>query len=132
MAPPVLELVMPPTSRRGRYDVTLDDALVYTGRQPLYDGARELLRRGYDPAALLTVRHAGKAQRCFVPRPINEHARWMVEETSCDGLRGVKWRSPEERTGAARQSGSASPDAQEGVAGREVPQTRRDAPEEVV
>ena len=88
MAPPVLELVMRPTSRRGRYDVTLDDARVYTGRQPLYDGARELLKRGYDPAALLTVRHAGKAQRCFVPRPINEHARWTVEETSWDGPRG--------------------------------------------
>jgi hypothetical protein len=132
MTASVFELVRQPTSKRGRYNVTLDDELVVTTALPLYDRARELLKRGYDPAALLTVRHAGKAQRCFVPRPINEHARWTVEETSWDGLRGVKWRSPEERTGAERQSGSASSDAQEGVAGSEVSQTGRDAPEEVV
>jgi hypothetical protein len=35
--------------------------LVYTGRQPLCDGARLLLSRGHDPATLMTVRRANRS-----------------------------------------------------------------------
>jgi hypothetical protein len=46
--------------------------LVVRSRQPLVDGARELLARGFDPAALLTMRHEGSTYDSFLPAPIGE------------------------------------------------------------
>ena len=43
-----------------RFDAYLNGELILTSRQPWYDAARELLRRGYPGDTLLTMRHAGK------------------------------------------------------------------------
>lgn len=72
---------------RGYFDACLDGILVCTSRQPLFDGARELLRRGHDPADTLTTRHEGKAFDNFVPAPIGELAK-----LTCDGEKFAPWR----------------------------------------
>jgi hypothetical protein len=74
--------------KAGRFDAYLDGQLICTSKQPLLDGARELLRRGHDPAALLTTRHDGKGYDNFVPALIGELAKWAVEENDA----GVKFR----------------------------------------
>ena len=47
-----------------RFDVRLNGQLILTSRQPWYDAARELLRRGYPGDTLLTVRHSPISFRC--------------------------------------------------------------------
>lgn len=72
-------LVLRPEGK-GRFAAYLDGALICTSKQPLLDGARELLRRGYDPATLLTSRHEGKAYDSFVPAPIGDLAKLTVRD----------------------------------------------------
>jgi hypothetical protein len=53
-------LILRPDGRAGRFGAYLDGESICVSHQPLLDGARELLRRGHDPASLLTTRHEGK------------------------------------------------------------------------
>jgi hypothetical protein len=76
MTPGMFFLLLRPHGLRGKFDAYLGDALICTSRQPLLDGARELLRGGHDPASLLTTRHEGKTYDNFVPTPIGELAKW--------------------------------------------------------
>ena len=46
-----------------RFTAVLDGEVIVTSRQPLLEGARVLLRRGYDPDTRLTIRHAGSDRR---------------------------------------------------------------------
>jgi hypothetical protein len=73
-----------------RLESTGEDVVANT-KQPLVDGARELLARGFDPATLLTMRHEGKAYDSFQPLPIGKWAGWTYEERDRDGLRCVRW-----------------------------------------
>ena len=59
----------------GRLEST-GEVIVTNTKQPLVGGARELLARGFDPAALLTMRHEGKAYDSFQPLPIGKWAGW--------------------------------------------------------
>ena len=63
-----------------RFDLYLDGELILTSRQPWHDGARELLRRGYPSAALLTMRHAGKDYDCFMPLEIGYLAQGSISD----------------------------------------------------
>jgi hypothetical protein len=73
-----------------KFDAYLDDELILTSRSPLYSGARELLKRGLSPDALLTIRHVGKAYDSFKPQPIGELAKWTVVEGR-NGLSRQAW-----------------------------------------
>jgi hypothetical protein len=89
-----LRLIASPDRKRpGTFSTYLEtgDALVASTRQPLVDGARELLARGFDPATLLTMRHEGKTYDSFQPMPIGKWAGWTYEERDRDGLRCVRW-----------------------------------------
>ncbi|WP_336492634.1 hypothetical protein [Methylobacterium nigriterrae] len=84
----IIELTVRPNPRGyGPYRVYPGQTLLCTVRQPFYDGARELLRRGYSPDAFLTMRHEGSAHRSFVPIPIGQAAKLTVVENDADGLR---------------------------------------------
>ena len=61
-----LRLIAHPHLERGgyhldRFDACLDGELITTSRQPLLDGARALLARGFDPDVMLTIRLASSA-----------------------------------------------------------------------
>ncbi len=74
-----------------KLDAYLDGHYIVTSREPLFDGARELLRRGYDPATLMTTRHDGKAFDNFEPLPLARLAGLTTREDS-NGPRIVKWK----------------------------------------
>ncbi len=74
-----------------KLDAYLDGHYIVTSREPLLDGARELLRRGYDPDTLLTTRHDGKAFDNFKPLPLGKVAELTTREDK-NGPRIVKWK----------------------------------------
>jgi hypothetical protein len=75
-------------------------------RQPLYDGARELLALGYSPRTVVRVRHAGGIAMRGV---VGELAKWTIEERDRGGLRKVLWKPH----GMAHSSRDGSPPAAE-------------------
>ena len=78
----------------GRFGACLESSrelIIRNSRQPLVDGARELLARGFDPATLLKMRHQGSLHDSFRPAPISEWARWTYKEGERDSLRRTLW-----------------------------------------
>lgn len=83
-----IEITITPSDRqRYQYDAYLGEDLLCTSRIPFFDGARVLLRLGYDPDLPLTMRHVGSAYPSFVPVPIGQAAKLTVRENDEDGLR---------------------------------------------
>jgi hypothetical protein len=80
-------LILRPDGRAGRFGAYLDGEWICVSHQSLLDAARELLRRGHDPASLLTTRHEGKTYDNFVPKPIAELAKWTAVERGSGGPR---------------------------------------------
>lgn len=78
----MLELVLSPGRRPGRYDVRLDGDLIVEGsRDPEHDAARELVRRGV--TGVMATRWAGSPHLATRPRPIKAVAgRAAVERVS--------------------------------------------------
>jgi hypothetical protein len=57
-----LVIVVSPTKSAGHFQAKLqhtDEVLVQNSRQPFLDAARVLVERGYDPTALLLMKHLG-------------------------------------------------------------------------
>jgi hypothetical protein len=108
MSTAVLRLIASPDRKRpGAFSAYPEtgDAVVFGSRQPLVDGARELLARGFDPATPLTMRMEGKAYDSFQPMPIGEWARGTYAESEERALRRVPWMPfPAPRSG--QKSGS--------------------------
>lgn len=75
-----------------KLDAYLDGHYIVTSREPLFDGARELLRRRYDPDTLLTTRHDGKAFDNFEPLSLARLAGLTMVERDKRGLQLVKWK----------------------------------------
>ena len=92
-----LVLVVTPDAepqKAGRFNGRLastGEIIVRGSRQPLVDGARELLARGFDPATPLTMRHEGKAYDSFRPAPISEWAKWTYSESEEHALKRRRW-----------------------------------------
>ena len=92
-----IRLVVAPAldpEKAGRFAARLESSgepIVASTRQPLVDGARELLARGFDPATPLTMRHEGKAYDSFKPLPIGHWAKWTYKEGEKDALRRTAW-----------------------------------------
>jgi hypothetical protein len=74
------------------FDAHLNGELILTSRQPWYDGARELLRRGYPGETLLTLRHAGKDDH-VVPLEIGYLAHWSISDSNRGGLKRIRWQT---------------------------------------
>ena len=80
--------------KAGRFAARLEstgEVVVASTRQPLVDGARELLARGFDPAALLTMRMGAKPYDSFQPLPIGQWAKWTYKEREKSGLAVERW-----------------------------------------
>src|SRR5262245_11952073 len=72
-------LIEPDPRKAGSFAARLErtgEVVVGNTRQPLVDGARELLARGFDLATPLAMRMVGKAYDSFQPAPIDEWAKW--------------------------------------------------------
>jgi len=95
-APTILRLILRPhPNSRGKYadtfDAYLDGKFICTSREPLFDGARELLGRGYGPTTLVTTRHDGKPHDSFKPETLEKLAKLRVEESDGGGLKIRRW-----------------------------------------
>ena len=88
-----------------RFDAYLNGELILTSRQPWYDAARELLRRGYPGDTLLTMRHAGKDHDRVVPLEIGDLAQWSISDSDRGGLKPIRWQRMPEHLKERRQSG---------------------------
>jgi hypothetical protein len=100
----------------GRFTARLEstgEVIASMTRQPLVDGARVLLARGFDPGTPLTMRHEGKAYDSFQPLPIGQWAGWTYEERDRDGLRCFRW-IPRALHAGGQKSGSEPLVAPEG------------------
>jgi hypothetical protein len=87
-------IVIPLESKPGRFSAHLESTgtpVVTSSKQPLVDGARELLAAGFDPAIALTMRHDGSSRDSFQPLPIGRWAGWTYEEGERKPLRRVRW-----------------------------------------
>jgi hypothetical protein len=71
------------------------EVIVANTRQPLVDGARELLARGFDPGTPLTMRHEGKTYDSFQPLPIGQWAKWSYAEGEKTPLQRQRWKPRE-------------------------------------
>jgi hypothetical protein len=88
-----------------RFDAYLNGELILTSRQPWYDAARELVRRGYPGGTLITIRHAGKDYDCFVPLEIGELAQWSISDSDRGGLKRIRWQPMPKWCPAAKLEG---------------------------
>jgi hypothetical protein len=94
---PMERLIVSPDAdpaKAGKFTACLEstgETIVSGSRQPLADGARELLARGFDPATPLTMRHEGKAHDSFRPAPIGDWARWTYSESETHPLKRRPW-----------------------------------------
>jgi len=92
-----VRLVVTP-EKAGRFTARLessDEVILHSSRQPLVDGARVLLARGFDPTTPLTMRQQGSPHDSFKPAPIREWAKWTYKESDRDGLQKARWMAPE-------------------------------------
>jgi hypothetical protein len=86
------------SQKAGRFTARLESSgedIVANTRQPLVDGARELLARGFDPATPLTMRMEGKTYDRFRPLPIGEWAKWSYAEGEKTPLQRQRWKPRE-------------------------------------
>src|SRR5262252_2099245 len=94
--------------KAGKFTACLEsigEAIVRGSRQPLVDGARELLARGYDPATPLTMQHQGSTTcDSFKAAPIGEWAKWTYTEGETSPLRKARW-MPRAAVGEGQKSG---------------------------
>jgi hypothetical protein len=93
-------IVTPEADRQkaGRFTARLESSgedIVANTRQPLVDGARELLARGFDPGTPLTMRLEGKAYDSVRPLPIGEWAKWSYAEGEKTPLQRQRWKPRE-------------------------------------
>jgi hypothetical protein len=92
----------------GRFIARLErsgETIVASSRQPLVDGARALLDRGFAKTTPLTMRHTGSKSDSFRPAPLGQWARWTYTESEKYPLKKQRWMPiPADREG--QKSGS--------------------------
>ena len=77
-----LVIVVSSTKLAGHFQAKLQDTeevLVKNSRQPFLDGARVLVEKGYDPNALLVMKHLG-SDIVALRAPLGKAAKLAVEE----------------------------------------------------
>ena len=95
--------------KAGKFAARLEstgETIVSGSRQPMVDGTRALLARGYDPATLLTMRHRGSTCDSFKEAPIGEWAKWTYWEGEKRVLQRARW-MPRADMAEAQKSGIA-------------------------
>jgi hypothetical protein len=110
----MIRLILTPSKRPERYNARREDTgeFVIRSHQPLYDGARELLKRGILSDTLLTIRHAGSGHDSFLPKPIEEWAKWTIwEGRRGSGLKRARWTPRTARAALPSEQGEALDDA---------------------
>jgi hypothetical protein len=82
LEPPV-GIIVAPVIHQGRFTASLTDGslLIASSRQPFFDGARQLIKLGYDPATVLVMRSVGSDIDCLTAT-VGAAAKLTVEESA--------------------------------------------------
>lgn len=67
--------------RKSKYAIFVDGRLIGLVNSPAYDGARLLLKMGYDPDRLMTTRSMDSQHFSWTPQPIHKFAKLRSVET---------------------------------------------------
>jgi hypothetical protein len=86
-------LIIHPAATPGRFIVILekDGTTVTVSDQPLADGARVLLLRGFSPETMITMSHAGSGRDSFEPLSIGEWATVTYSERKKGTVARERW-----------------------------------------
>jgi len=104
----------PHPKRPGVFVASFEGKTLCISRTPLADGARILLRMGFPPAMLVTMRHWGANHDSFVPETLANWAARAYVETA-NGPKIIAWepfpkdRRPRAPTGRDRTDDSDDP-----------------------
>jgi hypothetical protein len=91
--------------KAGRFLGYVGHELIVSSRQPVLDGARELLMRGYDPGTPYNMRHANSAMLSFITTTIGHAAGLGVNDTRATASRNSSGRDAD--LDHARQASTA-------------------------
>jgi hypothetical protein len=92
-------IVAPIAGRAGYYTARCDGRLLCRSRQPLLDGARELLASGFSAEAAIVMRHAG-SQIEALRSTVGAAARLTVAEGDRGAPRFRRWKAMPLREGS--------------------------------
>lgn len=67
--------------RKSKFATFVDGELIGLVNSPAYDGARLLLKMGYDPQRLMTTRSMDSQHNSWTPQPIHKFAKLRSVET---------------------------------------------------
>lgn len=86
----VIELHVKERAKRdGVFEAYVDGALVCISRQPFYDAARVLLKKGLAPDAIIHQIIGGGV--LSMQATIGNAARWTISDTDRGGIQRRKW-----------------------------------------
>ena len=72
--------------KKSKFTVFVNGELIGLVNSPAYDGARLLLKLGYDPDRLMTTRSVDSKHNSWKPQSIKEFAKLTVKERDKSGM----------------------------------------------
>lgn len=80
------------SDKKSKFEIYLDDTSLGLVNSPTYDGARLLLKLGYNPEELLTTRQADSKYNSWNPQALWKWAKWTTEEADGRSVRAKSFR----------------------------------------
>lgn len=78
--------------KKSKFEIYLNGTSLGQVNSPIYDGARLLLKMGYNPEELLTTRQADSLHNSWKPQPLWKWAKWTTEEADNRSVRAKSFR----------------------------------------
>lgn len=78
--------------KKSKFRIYLNDNLIGTVASPSYDGARLLLKLGFDPDTLMTTQAQDSAHPSWKPQPLYKWAKLTTEEQDHRAVRVKSFR----------------------------------------
>ena len=72
--------------KKSKFTIFVDGELIGLVNSPAYDGARLLVKMGYDPQRLMTTRSMDSQHNSWTPQPIHKFAKLTVKERDKSGM----------------------------------------------
>lgn len=78
--------------RKSKFALYLGETLIGLVASPIHDGARLLLKMGYDPETLMTTQAKDSQCSSWKPQPLWKWAKWTTEEADDRSVRAKPFR----------------------------------------
>ena len=74
------------SDKKSKFTIFLNGEVIGLVNSPAYDGARLLLKMGYDPDRLMTTKSVTSQHNSWKPQPIHKFAKLTVKERDKSGM----------------------------------------------